>query len=193
MRRRKEEEALGQLARVMLRVNVQQSARDQAARLVREEMDRFEGEYQERFDIDLFKIYDRYIERLENEERVAVRKLDEIRPELEAEMQKVMEARKQRRIVELLKERQYAQYKQDLRRMEKRELDEANRLRNRSPLIAEDGNESRIRRKPKPAAAPEPLGEGIDPKDLVEPEQPQPPRDYVQEYLRQRGLDRPGA
>lgn len=127
LRRIEEERTLGDLAKVMLRVNEQENVRKAAFQMLREEMDRFDGEYKENFDLTLWQIYDRYLNRLNAEASTAAGKLEEIRPELEKEMAKVMEARRARRVVEILKERELETYNGQLRRHERQELEEANR------------------------------------------------------------------
>ncbi|MEQ9362636.1 MAG: hypothetical protein RIF32_00250, partial [Leptospirales bacterium] len=83
MRRIDEERALGDLAKVMLRVNEQENVRKAAFRMLKEEMDRFDVEYKDNFDLTLWQIYDRYLNRLNAEAAGAAEKLEGIRPELE--------------------------------------------------------------------------------------------------------------
>ena len=110
MRRIEEERALGKLAKVMLRVNEQEGVRTAAFRMLQEEMDRFDSEYKNNFDLSIWQMYDRYVDRLNAEASAAAKKLEAIRPELEKEMAIVMEARRKRRVVEILKERERETY-----------------------------------------------------------------------------------
>lgn len=122
-----EERALGELARILVRVNEQERNRDQAKTLLQTEMNDFERRYRDEFQIDLYVVYDRYLERLTEESKQASRKLEEMRPDLEREKEKVMEARRQRRIVELLKEKKKADYDREMRKWERKEIEEVNR------------------------------------------------------------------
>lgn len=210
VRRIREEQALGELAQIMMRVNEQESARNRAQALLRDEMTRFEQQHRDDFSIDLFQLYDRYLERLESEDRAAARKLEEIRPELEREMEKVMEARKGRRVVEILKERHRSEWERDRRKTEARELEEVNRGKavrgamgagglpgggltfpfagglpaagtaDRPGLRPGDSEEERVYRDDPDEAF------GID-----ESERPEKETDYIQDYFDRMGMDNP--
>ncbi len=193
VRKIEENRALAELAKVMLRVNAQESARTEAMRLFEEEIDRFEREQRDnpRFDLTTWQIYDRYLERLDNEAVEAAKKLEEIRPEMEAEMAKVMEARRQRRVVEIIKERARAEYDKEYRKAERRELEELNRRRNVGIFRDELTQDDTERRST--TAAPE-RGEFFDPDEyhgIDEPTTPGKDRDYVSEYFEKMGLDKP--
>lgn len=216
MRRIEEEKALGELARVMLRVNEQKSVQAETARMLREEMDRFDSEYKESFDLELWKIYDRYVDRLNAEAEVAAEKLEEIRPEMEAEMAKVMEARRQRRIVELLKERARDEYDAERRKNERRELEEANRRSNSNvggsiagalyetgalaPIFT--GAPAGVGQPPAARTAGQQLRDeqrrrqrdtqdGADEDEFRESEQPEQEPDHVADYFKRMGLGDP--
>jgi len=210
VRRIREEQALGELARVMVRVNEHESVRERARQLLREEMTRFEQQHRDDFSIDLFQLYDRYLARLEAEDRTAARKLEEIRPELEQEMEKVMEARKGRRVVEILKERHKADWDRDRRKAEARELEEVNRGKfGGARFPGETGLRGGIPVQGAPAVAPAgaPGGAGgaredseeervyrDDPDEafgIDEAERPQEEPDYVQDYFERMGMDNP--
>ena len=112
----------------MVRVNEQEAVKEQSARLLREEMDYFEDKHQKDFSIELFRMYDLYLERLSQEAQTASGKLQEIKPELDKEMAKVMEARQKRRVVEILRERALGKYNKESQKIERKELEELNRL-----------------------------------------------------------------
>ncbi len=129
VRKIKEDLALRDLAKVMIRVNEQEALKDQAVRLLSDEMNTFESRYRDEFAIDLFQMYDLYLERLNSEADTARARLEEIRPELEKERAKLLEARRNLRIVEILKENYRKRYDYELRRHEKKQMDEANMRR----------------------------------------------------------------
>ncbi len=126
MRKLDENKALAELAKVMIKVNEQEAVKDQSARLLRAEKEHFETKHRDDFNIDFFKMYDLYIERLEEEAVTAQKNLDEIKPELEESKAAVMEARRKRRVVELLKERRKAEYDYALKKYEQKQMEEAN-------------------------------------------------------------------
>lgn len=214
MRRIEEERALGKLAKVMLRVNEQESVRTAAFRMLQEEMDRFDSEYKNNFDLSIWQMYDRYVDRLNAEASAAAKKLEAIRPELEKEMAIVMEARRKRRVVEILKERERETYNGALRKHERRELEEANRRSNLnvggyditgvtheigpiSPVFAGpsaglDGptgpyKSKRQRRRERERAN----EEFADAAGTSESEVPEPKPDHVADYFKRMGLGEP--
>ena len=207
MRQIEEEKALGELAKVMLRVNEQEDVRKAAFRMLREEMDRFDSEYSEDFDLSLWQMYDRYLDRLNAEASDAAARLEEIRPELEKEMAKVMDARRRRRVVEILKERERKEYDAALRKHERRELEEANRRSNTNVGgfgIRGTYDETGFNWAAGPAAGPErtsdaekqrkreeQLEDVADRDGTTEPERPVTETDYVEDYFRRMGLGKP--
>lgn len=197
VRRMQEERALGELARVMRRVNEQESVRDQARRNVEEEMARFEARYREEFQIDLYQIYDRYLERLQTEAAEAGKRLEAMRPEVEQEMAKAMEARRGRRIVEIIKERKKAEYDHARRKAEAKELDEMNRLRRdveraraeNSVNFSGGSYADAQHRQPVTATEADELYSGDS--GIDEPEQPAEKPDHVSDYFDRMGLKKP--
>lgn len=185
LRRMEEDRALEQLSRVMLRVNEQQAIRDAAAKLLREEMNYFEQKHRDDFTIDFFKMYDLYIERLEREDRLAAEKLDGMRPDLDAARGVVIEASKKRRIVEQLRERHKERYQEEVRKAERKELDEYRMLRGASKLTQAfheaEPHQSRSTTTMEPADEPE----------LVEPEQHEHEDDLIAQYYKQLGIPDP--
>lgn len=118
-----------EMAVVMERVNAQREIVDRAEQEYAEEMDRFAGEQVTgAYDIERFRMFDRYIDRLEGEKAEAHAKLEEMRPELEAMQARLLDARKEKRVVEILKERHLERYREDVRRVERKELEELNRI-----------------------------------------------------------------
>ena len=187
LRRIQEEKALGDMARVLVRVNEQEQMRNLAEKLVADEMNTFEKKYSDEFSIELFQMYDRYLERLESEAGEAAERLEQIRPELEKEKEKVLAARRNRRVVELLKEKSRAEYDREMRKWERRELLEINRLQRSktSPLGALHEQQSTKKRT---AESEQPDFEDMD---LREPEQPPPEVDHIAEYFERMGLGKP--
>lgn len=175
------------MARVLVRVNEQEQMRNLAEKLVADEMNTFEKKYSDEFSIELFQMYDRYLERLESEAGEAAERLEQIRPELEKEKEKVLAARRNRRVVELLKEKSRAEYDREMRKWERRELLEINRLQRSktTPLGALHEQQSTKKRT---AESEQPDFEDMD---LREPEQPPPEVDHIAEYFERMGLGKP--
>ncbi|MCR9143945.1 MAG: flagellar export protein FliJ [bacterium] len=207
MRRIEEERALGDLAKVMVRVNEQENVRTAAFQMLKEEMDRFDADYKENFDITLWQIYDRYLERLNAEAADAAVKLEEIRPEMETEMAKVMEARRARRIVEILKERELEKYNGQRRKHERQELEEANRrsklnVGGMTPGATYDtgplaplftGPAAGLGQPPdaKYPSADAEQSDHVDTDGTTESEVPTPEPDHVADYFKRMGLGEP--
>lgn len=186
-----ENRAISELSHVLLRYN------EHADHLKRAELE-LEEEFDERekvprgaaFDPELYRMHNRYIERLDSEKRNARSRLDEIRPELEIEQGKVTEARRNRRVVELLKEKRKAEYDHQLKKLERKELEESAILRGQESGrffagpggMDETGAEFGIAERGKPA------------EDLYagESELPEEKRDYVEEYFERMGMEHPG-
>lgn len=126
LRKIEENRAMADLARVMQKVNEQESIKEASARLAHEEMDHFERSSRETFDIEQYNLYYRYLERLEREAEMAAAKLEEMQPELQAEKEKVLEARRRLRVVELLRERKKEEYDREFQKWERKQLEEAN-------------------------------------------------------------------
>ncbi|MBW7856820.1 MAG: flagellar export protein FliJ [Leptonema sp. (in: Bacteria)] len=127
----KQKQVMAEMAEVMERVNAQRQIVEQSEANYRNEMDLFSKSQstKESFSIYQYQTFNHYINRLEAEKSYAEEKLEEMRPELEAVQNKLIEARRQRRVVELLKERYQERYHQALRKEERKELAELNQLR----------------------------------------------------------------
>src|SRR5690606_6698894 len=105
-----------------VRVNAQERVKEDSARLARAEMNEFEARHRDDFSIDFFKMYDLYIDRLNEEARLADSKLAEMKPDLEEARGKALEASRRKRVVELLKERQVKKHTDEARRSERKAL-----------------------------------------------------------------------
>jgi flagellar FliJ protein len=123
-----QKQVMAEMADITERVNLQRSIVERTEREYREEMERFALSQGSNFSIDLYRTFDRYIDRLEAEKGRAEKQLEEMRPELEHMQAKLLEARRKKRVVELLRERHLNRYKEELRRQERRELYELNQL-----------------------------------------------------------------
>lgn len=194
VRKLEENRALASLARVMMRANEQEARRDLAHRLVREEMDSFSQQHSDDFSIDRFQMYDRYLERLEAEAGQASEELKAMRPELEKEQALVMEARRQKRIVELLKERKRAEYDKEYQRALRKELEEINRPRGDivGPILEQKGSATYAGAGIASRWSAEELDEKIQHQAENKDEQDKE-RDPVDEYFKQLGIERPDS
>lgn len=180
-----EDRAREVLARVLVKVNEQETRRRRAHRLYQAETETFEKKQREMFDIDLLKMYDRYLERLQSEADDALDKIEELRPELEQAREFVVERSRNRRVVEILKERKRAEYDQELRKHERKELEEYNRLQQRHILEAEEAAQEKIDEDRKSRSMEEYYDAG------EEPEQAAPEVDPIAEYFKQLGIPDP--
>ncbi|MBI39223.1 MAG: hypothetical protein CMF59_18350 [Leptospiraceae bacterium] len=143
IRSHEEKMAMADLAKVLEKVNVSEEKKKKAQDNYRSEVEQFSREQRESFRLELFQMYDRYLERLESEQVQANEELEAIRPALEAEQQKVMEARRKKRALELLKERRKEQYDLEVRRQEKKELEEINAKAFQASLFGQVSSERR--------------------------------------------------
>lgn len=185
MRKMEEDRAREVLARVLVKVNEQETRRRRARRLYQTETDLFEKTQREAFDIDLFRMYDRYLERLLSEVDEAGDRIEELRPDLEQAREFVVERSRNRRVVEILKERKRAEYDQEVRKKERKELEEYNRLQQRKPLVEEPTEKEKLDEDWK-SRSPE------DDYDIgEEPEQAAGEVDPIAEYFKQLGIPDP--
>lgn len=181
LRKRKieQDQALKELAVVLAAFNEQEAKRSEAFRLLDDEKSLFEKKFREEFHLDLFQMYDKYLERLESEAIDAEYRMQEMQPALEAERQKVMIARRNKRIIELLKESQKKLHDEEQKRLARRELFEIN-----SGIVNREGAYGQDR----------PVEERKRPAPEPEPEAELPERrgdDLISEYFRRLGLDDP--
>lgn len=126
IRGHEEKRAMADLARVLERANASEEKKKKAAENYRHEVEDFSRRQKEKFHLGLFQMYDRYLERLEAEQQQANQELEAMRPALEAEQEKVREARRRKRALELLKERRKSEYDHEIRKQERKELEEIN-------------------------------------------------------------------
>lgn len=193
LRKIEENRAMADLARVMQKVNEQEAIKDASARLAREEMDLFERTSRERFDIEQYNLYYRYLERLDEEARQAALRLEEMQPELQAEKEKVLEARRRLRVVELLRERRKEEYDRDFQKWERKQLEEANARIPVGGAAAADQQESLYGSlAPKKWRDEESLEEDGDLIQSDESEEHEPEElDAVAEYYKSLGMEDP--
>jgi len=137
---------LAELARVMTRVNAHEAVKENSARLLREEMRYFEMKHRDEFSIDFYKMYDRYIERLREEARIAQDELDAIRPTLDKAREVVVERGRGRKALEILKDRYREKHDHELRKQERKGIEEAGMQRGRPPLFKEITSENKRKR-----------------------------------------------
>lgn len=143
IRGHEEKMAMAELARVLEKVNLSEEKRKKAVENYRSEVEQFSREQKESFRLELFQMYDRYLERLEAEQDQAKEELEAMRPALEAEQEKVREARRKKRALELLKERRKELYDLEVRRQEKKELEEINAKAFQASLFGEASSSKR--------------------------------------------------
>lgn len=180
-----EDRALEQLSRVLVKVNEQQAVRDQSARMLVEEMNYFEQKHRDDFSIEFFQMYDRYIERLQQEDRSAAEKLEEMRPDLETARGKVVEASKKKRIVEQLKERHRERYLEEVRKAERKELEQYNLLRGNAELTQASNETIRTEYESARTLADD------EPEESLDREREQAEEDLIGQYYRNLGLPDP--
>lgn len=198
MRNIEENRAMADLARVMVRVNEQEKVKDDSARLARAEMAYFEKQHRDDFSIDFFKMYDLYIDRLNEETRIADERLEEMRPEMEEVRGKALEASRQRRIVELLRERHLERHKEEARRAERKALtDQQIMAQSGGPFSATTSGaldlteftHEAIQHQPRPTAK---RAESEDDEQAgLEDTQHQREEDALADYYRQLGIPDP--
>ncbi len=187
MRRREENKALAELARVMTRYNEQEGRKRRADELFEEETESFSRRHREAFSIDLFTTYNLYLDRLRAEALTAAEKLEAMRPELEVEQGKVREARVRRRVIELLRERRKGEHDELVRKAERRDIEETNR--NKHKIALEKIDETRWQPRI-------PVEEIVDDDDELgaelEDEREQPGEsDLISDYFEKLGMDDP--
>lgn len=173
-----QDQALKELAGVLAAFNEQEARRSEAFRLLDDEKQLLEKKFREEFHLDLFQMYDKYLERLESEAIDAEFRMQEMQPALDAEREKVMIARRNKRIIELLKERYKARYEEEQKRLVRSELFEIN-----SGIAIREGayGENRpVEERKRAAPEPEPEAELERRGD-----------DLISEYFRRLGLEDP--
>lgn len=129
---------MADLAKVMLRVNEAEEKRQEAQRQYHSEMDTFDKLHRENFSIDLFQMYDKYMERLSAVTVEAEKRLHDLKPDVDKQMTVVLDKRKNRRIVEKLKERAQERHKEAMNRLERKELEEYRLIKRKDDLQEEE-------------------------------------------------------
>ena len=138
LRKLQENRALGELSRVLQRYNEQEDRIQEARRLVEQEENDLFRTGQQYQNFHLIQSHSRYLDRLEDQMRRATQKMEEIRPELEAEQKKVTDAARQRRVVEMLEEKYRERYDYERRKEERKQLEEQNAIRKGLPGFEEE-------------------------------------------------------
>lgn len=179
IRKMEQDRALKELSLVLARYNEFDSNRQEAFRLLQEETNLFEKRYREEFQLDLFQMYDKYLERLEAEAADAAQKMEDIKPELDQEREKVMVARRNKRIIELLKERYKKAYDANVRKTERNELFDINATR--VAMEAQYGESRVVEERRRPLAEPD--------SEMEQPEKRTD--DILSEYFKKFGIDDP--
>ncbi len=121
---------MGRLAQVLLRLNRQQEIRRLSLQEREGGLKSFEQQSAAGFDLSRQVAQDRYLDRLTAQALEAEREIEALQPELRQEQEKVIEARRRRRLLEILKEREKERYDQRIYKIEKKELEELNSKRN---------------------------------------------------------------
>ena len=138
VRRLRERQALGPLAKVLAAYNVhqkeiinkgqeiQKAMQDYGEQSQQSEMPAESKNIQNTATLEKKQIWDRYFERLDAQIEAAQNKALLLHPELEREQSRVQAARRERKVLELLKEKEKAEYVRKMQKKERRELAELN-------------------------------------------------------------------
>ncbi len=134
VKKAREQQKLGELAKVMGRVNV-----------YREQQQAFDSEYNSMLQAqraefvskpvpigDLRDMYE-YLGALRRRKDSATRQIADLEPELAVKRDAYNEARKERKVIEIMRERRLSDYKVALEKEEMQFFDEANQLRRNNP------------------------------------------------------------
>ena len=145
VRRIKEKEALGFLAKVLASYNVHQNRILSKRQEIESSMGNYveeskktesserAGEKLEADPMEKKRLWDRYFKILDKQIEESQKKALDMRPELEREQKKVQVAQSQRKVLELLKEKERAEYMRKMRKKEGKELAELNQRNNKTP------------------------------------------------------------
>ncbi len=130
LRRMQEDAALGDLAKLTTQYNQEHMKALEKEKLLREgpKPDHHSGgaDRPRRLDLSEKTMWSRYYRLLQTQLRESQKKLAQISPMLEKEKGKLLEARRKRKVLELLREKQQAQYQLQIRKEQKKELAEIN-------------------------------------------------------------------
>jgi flagellar FliJ protein len=126
LRTLEEERAMQELGKVIEKMN-------QAKQKVKELEDQYNAEvkkfseYSRMATYTLFyQSFERFLNRIENLKKQTEVYVQSLQPELEEKRQKLIEARKNKKILEILKEKRWEEYKNKLKKQETKELFELN-------------------------------------------------------------------
>jgi flagellar FliJ protein len=126
LRTLEEERAMQELGKVIEKMN-------QAKQKVKELEDQYNAEvkkfseYSRMANYTLFyQSFERFLNRIENLKKQTEVYVQSLQPELEEKRQKLIEARKNKKILEILKEKRWEEYKNKLKKQETKELFELN-------------------------------------------------------------------
>ena len=127
----KQKQVMAEMASIVEQVNRQRKIIEDMDAQYTDGMNQFSASQNEHsaFSIDTYRTFDRYIDRLKAQKIEAEEQLETMQPGLEKMQAKLIAARRDKRVVELLKERHLNRYNEELRRQERRELQELNQLR----------------------------------------------------------------
>ena len=125
----KEQDQLNELAKVTSKMNKHRSEIDmffqQSSALLKNESDAMKH-HGNKIDIRHRQEIFKYLSFLNQRKRAAERHIEEMRPELGAKIENLNKARKERRVIEILKEKKYAEYKKESAKEEQTLSDEFN-------------------------------------------------------------------
>lgn len=137
LRRLQEKQALGELAKVLVEHNTHQ-LRIQNAKLQLNGGSDDKDDINDKMDnsyIEKYQMRSRYGKRLEGEIFEAEKKMEALRPQLEEEQAKVRVVRRKKRVMELLEEKEKAEHKRKMQKIERKELLEINQTRKKSVFL----------------------------------------------------------
>ncbi|MDH5655933.1 MAG: flagellar export protein FliJ [Spirochaetia bacterium] len=186
VRKIEENQALAGLAKVLTRVNEVEEIKADSKKNINEEIGQFSKKKKDEISFEDRRMYYRYLDRLDSQILEAERKLGEMKPEVDQEQAKVVDARRKYRVVELLKERQKERYDYDVKKQEKKDLDE---LRMMAGSVGEKQKGFiRFDEKIKYESEAYDLEEEFEFDDSIKTEK----GDVVSEYFKKYGMEDPG-
>ena len=124
VRKIEENRALQGLAKVLVNVNRMEEEKQTAHADINEEFSEFGRKNIRNLSFEDVQMHYRYMDRLDTEIQQVEEKLSDLKPDVEREQAKVVEARRRFRIVEMLKERKKEAYDYEVKKNEKKELQE---------------------------------------------------------------------
>lgn len=137
IRKIEEEKALQDLGKSLQKVNKAKETLANLENQYRIELQKIK-ELSKESSIQVFQNFAFFLKRIENMKKDIETLLVSMQPEIEEKTKAVLEARKKRRILEILKDKQYIEYINELKKLEKKELYEINNLQQKSPSGVEE-------------------------------------------------------